>query len=89
MEIPASVRSAARTLNTPWAVLVGALLIVVAVLVAVGEPRSAYLPNPQGGIWVRTSTSLYLCVASREAPAPCIDMQSGANVRYADLELHP
>ena len=89
MEIPASVRSTAKTLNTPWANLAGALLIAVAVLVAGGEPRTAYLPNPQGGIWVRTSAGLYLCVASRGAPAPCIDMQSGASVRYADLELHP
>lgn len=78
---------AARSLSAAHAILVAGLLVAAAILVAGPPSSSSYMPNPQGGIWVRASGKLYLCRAALEEPAPCIDMSTGATVLFTALEV--
>lgn len=47
-----------------------------------------YLPNPQGGIWVRTDADLYLCRAVADAPGQCFSMGTDKQPTYPELGLH-
>jgi hypothetical protein len=43
------------------------------------------MPNPQGGIWVERSGTLYLCRARQQAPGACVNLADGSVVSFADI----
>lgn len=76
-----------KALSSAHAILLAGLLVALAILFAETlRPTPVYLPNPQGGIWVRTAESFFLCRAALDEPAPCIDMATGTATSYDRLE---
>ncbi len=76
-----------KAISPAHAILVSGLLVAAAILVASSfRPPAVYMPNPQGGIWIRTAEGLFLCRAVLDEPAPCVDMATGKATTYDPLE---
>ena len=43
------------------------------------------MPNPQGGIWVESGDTLYLCQARPKGPAPCVNLADGTTLSFGDI----
>jgi hypothetical protein len=75
-------------LNLAYAVVAGAALVAIAIAVTalLGPGKNPRLmPNPQGGIWVKRSGTLYLCRARQQAPGACVNLADGSVVSFADI----
>lgn len=83
----------AIVISTAFALTVTTMLLMVEVgrhkppLMPAGTGVE-YLPNPQGGIWVRTGGDLYLCRAVADAPGQCFSMATETQTTYTELGLH-
>lgn len=76
-----------KSVSPAHAILAAGLLVAAAILLASAfKPPAVYMPNPQGGIWIRTAEGLFLCRAALNEPAPCVDLRSGATIAYDKLE---
>ncbi|MDX5367048.1 MAG: hypothetical protein LPK88_11435 [Alphaproteobacteria bacterium] len=75
-------------LNLALAVLAAGTLVAIAIVVTalLGPGKSPRLfANPQGGIWVERSGTLYLCRARQQAPGACVNLADGAVIAYGDI----
>lgn len=76
-----------KAISSAHAILLAGLLVAAAILLSSAfQPPAVYMPNPQGGIWIRTAEGLFLCRAALNEPAPCFDLRSGATIAYNKLE---
>jgi len=75
-------------LALPHAVIIAGALVAIAVIVAglasIDKPPR-FTANPQGGVWIEHNDTLYLCRASRQGAAPCINLADGTTITFADL----
>lgn len=75
-------------LNFAYAVVAAATLVSIAIVVTalLGPGKNPRLiPNPQGGIWVERSGTLYLCRARQQAPGACVNLADGSVIAFADI----
>lgn len=82
-------RALRTEINLPHAVLAAGALIAIAVLVgawvASGKEPSI-IANPQGGVWIKQDDTLFLCRASQQGAAPCINLADGTTITFAELD---
>lgn len=74
--------------NLPYAVLAAGVLIAIAIVgAALAGPGKGptIVANPQGGVWIERNNTLYLCRASQQGAAPCINLADGSTVTFAEL----
>ena len=84
--ITSDVAAAIKAVGTAQAVLAAGIIVAGAILVAgLGRPSQIYQPNPQGGIWVEKGETLFLCRATLDEPAPCVDMSTGGTTDFSEL----
>ena len=77
-----------KTMSTAQAILAASVVIAGAILLtSVFQPAAPLLPNPQGGIWVRASGTLFLCRAAVNEPSPCVDLRNGAATTFDKLDI--
>ena len=71
----------------PYAVLAAGTLIAIAIVVTslVGSRGTGVLANPQGGVWIERNGTLYLCRASTQGAAPCVNLADGASLTFAEV----
>jgi hypothetical protein len=78
---------ALKAISPAHAILAAGLFVAASILFAASfRPPAVYMPNPQGGIWIRTVDGLFLCRAALDEPAPCFDMATGKATSYDKLE---
>jgi hypothetical protein len=86
-------RALRTEINLPHAVLAAGALVAIAILGgailggawAASGKEPSIIANPQGGVWIKQDDTLYLCRASPQGAAPCINLADGSTVTFADL----
>ncbi|MBX3505817.1 MAG: hypothetical protein KF895_10090 [Parvibaculum sp.] len=75
-------------LNLAYAVIAAGTLVAIAIAMTalLGPGKSPRLmPNPQGGIWVERSGTLFLCRARQDAPGACVNLADGSIAAFVDV----
>ncbi|MBX3493823.1 MAG: hypothetical protein KF899_12740 [Parvibaculum sp.] len=80
--------SQSQSAHLSYAVIAAGTIVAIALVVTalMGPDRGTRLiANPQGGIWVQKGNSLFLCRASTNGAAPCVNLTDGSALSFADI----